>query len=92
MDTLNAIENFPMPPEPTITDIRAWFGLVNQIAPFFATTSTMQPFRDLLKSTESKNKKVFWNEDLRSAFDKSKKHIKTQAEQGLAYFDIRKNT
>ena len=62
MDTLNAIENFPMPPEPTITDIRAWFGLVNQIAPFFATTSTMQPFRDLLKSTESKNKKVFWNE------------------------------
>ena len=25
-----------MPPQPTITDIHSWFGLVNQVAPFIA--------------------------------------------------------
>ena len=29
-DTLSAIHGFPMPSEPSISDIRAWFGLVNQ--------------------------------------------------------------
>ena len=40
-DTLAAIENFPMPDKPTITDIRAWFGLVNQLCPFLLTNSLM---------------------------------------------------
>jgi hypothetical protein len=34
--TIAAIQEFPMPDKPTITDIRAWFGLVNQVSPFFA--------------------------------------------------------
>ena len=33
-DMLSAIENFPMPDNPSIADIRSWFGLVNQAAPF----------------------------------------------------------
>ena len=31
---LSAIRNFPMPDNPSIPDIRSWFGLVNQVAPF----------------------------------------------------------
>ena len=29
-DTISAIRHFPMPDKPSITDIRSWFGLVNQ--------------------------------------------------------------
>ena len=56
--TLNAIKNFPMPDKPTITDIRAWFGLINQVSPFFANTQIMSPFQDLLKHKD-KGKNVY---------------------------------
>lgn len=36
-DMLAAITNFLMPDEPSISDICAWFGLVNQLAPFLAS-------------------------------------------------------
>jgi len=42
-----AIKEFLTPT--SITDIRAWFDLVNQISYTFAMTATMLPFRDLLK-------------------------------------------
>ena len=56
---INAIHNFPMPAEPSITDIRAWFGAVNQLAPFLSTAHIMEPFCDLLKTSELRGKKVF---------------------------------
>jgi hypothetical protein len=64
-DTIAAIREFPMPDEPTITDIRSWFGLVNQLAPFIATTSLMDPFRELLKSKDLKGKAVYWDNELK---------------------------
>ena len=42
-----AIERFPTPCN--ITDIRSWFGLVNQVAYAFASAEKMLPFRSLLK-------------------------------------------
>ena len=36
-----------------ITDVHAWFGLVNQVAYVFSMPSVMQPFRDLLKPSIS---------------------------------------
>ena len=33
-----------------ITDIRSWFGLVNQVACAFSMAERMQPFREPLKS------------------------------------------
>ena len=33
---LSAIKNYTMPDLPSITDIRSWFGLVNQLSPFVA--------------------------------------------------------
>ena len=87
-DTLSAIASFPMPDQPTITDIRAWFGLVNQISPFFATTKIMEPFRELLKHT--KNKSVYWDAALQELFETSKKTICNSLTDGLTYFDITK--
>ena len=53
-ERLSAIKNFPMPQSPTITDIRSWYGFVNQLAPFLATAPIMEPFRDLLKKPVGK--------------------------------------
>ena len=51
---LAAIRDFKMPTQSTITDIRSWYGFVNQVAPFIATAPIMEPFRDLLKHPASK--------------------------------------
>ena len=51
---------------------KAWFGLVNQLAPFLITTELMKPFRELLKS---KSKFVYWDEVLQSAFEQTKREI-----------------
>ena len=91
--TVAAIREFPMPEKPTITDIRAWFGLVNQVSPFFANQSSiMQPFADLLKQPQSDTKYVFWDEKLTEAFMKSREHICEEITKGLSYFDINRQT
>ena len=43
-ERLAALRSFRMPEKPTITDIRRWFGFVNQLAPFLATAPIMAPF------------------------------------------------
>jgi hypothetical protein len=44
---LQAIMDFPTPKD--ITDVRSWFGLVNQVSFVFSMAERMLPFRDLLK-------------------------------------------
>ena len=89
-DKLSAIRNFPMPEQPTISDIRSWFGLVNQMAPFLAVSPLMQPFRDLLKPTATK--KVYWDEHLQGLFNQVRDTICSMAADGLAYFDKSRRT
>ena len=48
---IEAIKNFPRPQ--TVTDIRAWFGIVNQVAYAFSQGELMQPFRCLLEKNQS---------------------------------------
>ena len=90
---LKSIKEFPMPAQPALADIRAWFGIVNQLAPFLISAPLMSPFRDLLKpSHATKGKKVYWDEQLSNVFEKTKQHICKLASEGLAYFDITKDT
>lgn len=91
-ESISAIRDFPMPSQPTITDIRSWFGLVNQLAPFIATAEIMAPFRDLLKSTELKSRKVYWDAQLQQAFEKTKDALCEIAANGLNFFDMNKET
>ena len=79
-----------MPEKPTITDIRSWFGFVNQLAPFLATATVMASFRDLLKKNNTKH--VYWDEQLQSKFKQSKEVICQLAKDGLAYFDCTRPT
>lgn len=90
-DMVSAIGNFPMPSNPSISDIRAWFGLVNQISPFYATASIMEPFRELLEHKGKDNSKtVYWDSALQKLFEASKQTILEELNKGLTYFDIEK--
>ena len=58
-----SILNFP-PPQ-NITDIRSWFGCINQVSYSFATAPLMAPFRHLLSA-----KVPFeWTDELQAAFE-----------------------
>lgn len=76
-----AISDFPVPRN--ITDVRSWFGLVNQISYTLSMTDAMLPFRDLLK----KDSKFLWTLSLQAPLDESKKQIVNQIKKGVAIFD-----
>ena len=76
-----------------ITDIRSWFGLVNQLSPFVSLTPLMEPFRELLKpSPQHKGKTVFWNEEMQINFEQTKEKICSLIHDGLTFFDTSKPT
>ena len=52
----------------------------------------MEPFRELLKPNNARGRRVYWDESLQVAFEKSKDTICAEATKGLAYFDTGMNT
>ncbi|KAJ8369165.1 hypothetical protein SKAU_G00091930 [Synaphobranchus kaupii] len=83
---LEAIHDFPQPRN--VTDIRSWFGLVNQVAYTFSMAERMQPFRKLLKSGE----RFEWSPELEDIFRESKDVIVQEIERGVRIFDKTKPT
>ena len=83
---LQTILDFPQPK--SITDIRSWFGLVNQVAYAFSMADKMMPFRQLLKP----NTPFQWNEDLQILFEESKLVIANEIEDGVRIFDPNRST
>ena len=82
----NAIRNFPTPKN--LTDIRSWFGLINQVSYAFSMTEKMSPFRALLKP----NTPFYWDEQLTTLFEESKQHIVSEIEKGVCIFDLQRPT
>ena len=78
---LDAIKSFPKPS--SITDIRAWFGLVNQVAHYGHVLNMMAPFKPLL----SPKQKFIWSEELETAFQESKSAIIAAISEGLEIYD-----
>ena len=78
---LDAISEFPTPLG--ITDVRAQFSLVNQVAYAFSMASVMQPSRDLLKPSIS----FAWTDQLQQAFTASKSEICHRIKEGVRIFD-----
>ena len=70
-----------------MTDIRSWFGLINQVSYAFAA-DFMEPFRKLLKSDQT----FCWNEELQGLFEQSKSIIIKQIEEGVKIFHKTKPT
>ena len=76
-----AIRNFPKPKN--ITDVRAWFGLVNQVAHYGRMVEIMEPFKPLL----SPKTKFQWSEKLDEAFERSKSAILDAIKKGVQIFE-----
>lgn len=71
-----------------MTDIRSWFGPVNQISYAFATADRMLPFRELLKPGTP----FHWDDTLDKIFKESKEVIISEIEEGVRIFDKFKPT
>ena len=52
----------------------------------------MEPFRELLKTSNSVVAKVHWDERLQEVFETSKEILVEPAEKGLQYFDPNRET
>ena len=83
---LDAIRDFPSPS--STTDIRSWFGLVNQVANYAQLRDIIAPFKPFL----SPRYKFSWSPDLEEAFQKSKEAIVEAIRQGVEIFDTKKRT
>ena len=83
---LAAIREFPTPSN--LTDVRSWFGLINQVAYAFASAKKMLPFRNLLKA----GAKFSWNDELDNLFQESKDVIINEIEEGVRIFDKNRTT
>ena len=74
---IRAISDFPTPQ--SLTDVRSWFGLVNQVSYAFSMADTMLPFRELLKPSN----KFHWDDTLQQVFEKSKPTIIDEIHNGV---------
>ena len=83
---IECIRNFPKPCN--ITDIRAWFGLTNQVSHYAQLRALVAPMKPLLK----KNAKFEWTAELDSAFETSKEKIITAIKEGVEIFDMGRPT
>ena len=83
---LDAIRDFPSPA--STTDIRSWFGLVNQVTNYAQLRDTMVPFKPFL----SLRRKFAWSPELEAAFQTSKKNIIEAIREGMEIFDLKRRT
>ena len=83
---IEAIKDFPTPHN--ITDVRSWFGLVNQVSYAFASAERMLPFRDLLKPGTP----FMWTDLLNRLFEESKSIIINEILKGVEIYDKTKPT
>lgn len=86
MKYLRTILDFPAPKN--ITDVRSWFGIVNQVSYAFSMAEKMLPFRELLKPGTP----FSWNEHLNTLIEESKPVIVSEIEEGVRIFDRSKPT
>ena len=83
---LDAIRGFPTPR--SLTDIKSWFGMVNQIAHYSKLRNMLEPFRRFL----SPKVKFEWNQELDAIFEETKLKIVEAIKDGVQIFDITKRT
>ena len=83
---LSAIRDFPTPT--STTDIRSWFGLVNQVANYAQLRDIMTPFKPFL----SPKCQFEWTSNLSAAFQSSKDAIIEAIRHGVQIFDPKRLT
>jgi len=71
-----------------ITDVRSWFGLVNQVAWAYSIGPIMEPFRELIKTNSS----FHWDSTLDQLFSESKELLIKKVSEGICAFDPERHT
>ena len=82
----SAIRDFPTPS--CTSDIRSWFGMVNQVANYGQLREYMEPFRPFL----SLRHPFEWTTELDKSFQSSKTAIINAIREGVEIFDLDKPT
>ena len=72
----------------TITDVRAFFGLVEQVAYTCYCSDIMAPFRELLKPGNADKGKIRWDAELDKAFAEAKVAMIEAMEEGVRIYDM----
>ena len=83
---VDAVLKFPTPTK--LTDVRSWFGLMNQVSHYDKLSTVMEPFKRLL----GPKTRFEWTADLDLAFQQSKDHIVESIRKGVEIFDPRRHT
>ena len=81
-----AICDFPTPQN--ITDIRSWFGLINQVLYCNSLRKDMAPFCVHLKPSST----FYWDDQLQHVFEQSKAAILNKITEGIQIFDPKRVT
>jgi len=83
---IDPILRFPTPSK--LTDIRSWFGLVNQVSHYDKLSSIKEPFKHLL----SPKTKFVWTSQLDKAFKLSKPYVVESIRKGVEIYDPCRHT
>ena len=83
---VDAVLKFPSPEK--LTDVRSWFGLVNQVSHYNKFSTVMEPFKHLL----SPKAKFQWTDELEQAFQKSQHDIVEAILRGVEIYDLQRYT
>ena len=79
---IKKIMDFPTPAN--LTDVRSWFGLIDQVSYTFAIAEHMASFRSLLSSKVP----FSWSQELDEAFHQSNEEIIKQCSRGVRNFTL----
>ena len=79
---INAIKEYPAPTN--ITEMRSFFGLVNQLSYAFSMKDTMAPFRELLRPSVD----FYWDDRLQALFEEARKEVVRKVEKGVTMFEL----
>ena len=83
---LQAILEFPAPSN--ISEVRSFFGMVNQVNYAFSMSDTMEPFRHLLRPDTP----FLWSPILQDRFEKAKDMIVKEVTKGVQHFEVGRPT
>ena len=88
---VESIKTFPRPE--TLSEVRSFFGLVNQVSYSFSLSAVMEPLRLLLKpDTWAPSHKFSWTPELERSFQSAKEEIVKAICDGVKYFDVKRWT
>ena len=75
---------FPRPEN--ISDMRSFFGMINQVSYAFAMSKAVEPFRHLLRP----DSQFIWSPTLQECFDKAKEKIVEAAKEDVRHLEVDK--